>query len=76
MMYWKRRSQFLQESIVELKERLQAEGALQGHDEPCKMCGERCNSLAGDPAKWPVYLGNDLRHTHVGCVLKKLKEME
>lgn len=25
-----------------------------GHDAPCALCGERCDALRGNPARWPV----------------------
>jgi hypothetical protein len=32
------------------------EEKMQGHDEPCYICGKLTNSFAGDPGKWPVAL--------------------
>lgn len=33
----------------------------------CCICLTDCDGLAGNPAKWPVYLGNN-RAAHMGCV--------
>ncbi len=55
----------------------------EGHDEICYFCGNPCNSLAGDPGKWPVFLwqgaisketGKAFWH-HAGCVMEKLDEL-
>lgn len=62
----------MNQEIRNLKNRLEAEGAMQGHEKPCSLCGEPCSCLAGDPGQWPVYLGNDLRFTHAGCVLDQI----
>lgn len=47
---------------------------LNGHNAPCVICNEPCNSLAANPALWPVRLDNaGWRHT--GCVNKLLAEL-
>lgn len=59
----------LREKDAEIAQ-LKAPGS--GHNESCLDCESRCSSLAGNPNKWPVYLGDGWRH--VGCVRKTLKE--
>lgn len=46
-----------------------------GHDEPCHMCGESCDGLAGNPGKWPIMLPVEgmPRWHHTGCVAARLK---
>jgi hypothetical protein len=36
-------------------------------DPYCRLCSKQCNSLAGNPGKWPVHLGNDY-DAHISCV--------
>lgn len=47
-----------------------------GHDEPCHMCGESCDGLAGNPGKWPIMLPVEgiPRWHHTGCVATRLKD--
>jgi len=45
------------------------------HDGTCVICGERTVSIAGNPSRWPVRLGND-GWRHVSCVNRLLHERE
>lgn len=51
-------------------------------EEECFYCKEKCDSLAGNPSKWPIKLPVDPdspgkpKHLHVGCVLMRLKKLE
>lgn len=50
-----------------------------GHKEPCYYCGEPCNSLAGDPGKWPVALCHSdepgvMKWHHSHCVSIRLAQ--
>ena len=52
-----------------------------GNDQPCFMCGEKINNLAGDPGRWgiPFLTAEEpgkVKPTHVGCVLKKITDIE
>lgn len=57
------------------RDALLAQNCGQGHREPCTMCSEPINSLAGNPGLWPLRLGNG-GWTHVGCVNKALRERD
>jgi hypothetical protein len=48
-------------------------------DEPCYFCGEKTNSVAGNPAEWPLFFPEAdkpgvVRPHHMGCVFKRLGE--
>jgi hypothetical protein len=50
-----------------------ANDGLYGHGEKCNLCAESCDSLAGNPSRWPTFLpfhgGNGkLGAYHIGCV--------
>lgn len=48
-----------------------------GHNEPCHLCGELCDGLAGNPGKWPIMLpveGAPKWH-HTGCVAARIAEL-
>lgn len=50
-----------------------------GHDEPCYYCGKPCDSLAGNPSKWPIPLCHTdapgvVKWHHTGCVTERLIE--
>ncbi len=50
---------------------------VQGQDEPCFYCGERCDGYAGNPSKWPLIFchpdGTGIaRIHHTGCVEERL----
>ena len=52
----------------------------EGHNEPCYYCGEPCNSLAGDPGKWPVGLCHSdepgvVKYHHEACVNDRLESV-
>jgi len=54
---------------------------MQGHNKPCYYCGEPCNSLAGNPGKWPVALCHAdepgvVKWHHGGCVSERLVRLE
>lgn len=66
------RDAVLRERDAEI-ERLRAALPVNGHLDPCVICGEPCNSLAGNPSLWPVRLGND-GWRHIGCVNRLLAE--
>lgn len=46
------------------------------HHEPCCLCGEMTNSLAGDPGRWPIRFGheggNGETFTHCGKCCAKM----
>lgn len=45
-----------------------------GHNEPCHLCGELCDGLAGNPGGWPIMLPVDgaQKWHHAGCVAAQL----
>jgi hypothetical protein len=50
-------------------------------DGECYYCGEKTNSIAGNPSGWCVFLCHSddpgkVKHHHVGCVTQRLKEYE
>ena len=52
-----------------------------GHDLPCYYCGERCDGLAGNPAKWPLGFPHKeepgvVKYHHMGCVMDRLDAFE
>lgn len=49
----------------------------EGHDKACYYCGDPCNGLAGNPAKWPIPLCHKddpgrVKWHHAGCVMDHL----
>jgi hypothetical protein len=40
--------------------RAEERAAREGHGEPCYYCQEPCNSVAGNPGRWPVALCHGL----------------
>ena len=44
-------------------------------DPYCFACGKQCDSLAGDPSRWPVHLGND-HDAHIGCVNQAFRNLQ
>lgn len=49
----------------------------EGHNEPCYYCGEPCDSVAGDPSRWPLGFPHAddpgvVKYQHVGCVVSRL----
>lgn len=51
----------------------------EGHNEPCYYCHQPCNSLAGNPGKWPVALTHKdepgvVKWHHTSCVTRRLFE--
>ncbi|MFI5296483.1 MAG: hypothetical protein ACHREM_00175 [Polyangiales bacterium] len=65
-------------TIAALHERESAtSGRFEGHDEPCYYCKETCDSLAGNPSRWPIALCHEddpgvVKWHHVGCVSDRL----
>jgi len=53
-----------------------------GHDAQCFYCNEPCDSLAGNPGKWPIGLCIDdaapgvTRWCHHECVMSRLRERD
>jgi hypothetical protein len=52
-----------------------------GHDEPCYYCGELCNSLIGNPGKWPIALCHSddpgkVKWHHASCISKRLRQRD
>ena len=50
---------------------------MQGEDEPCAFCGERCDGFAGNPSKWPIAFTHPdgtgkIKWHHTGCVQDKV----
>jgi hypothetical protein len=48
-----------------------------GKDEPCFLCGEQTYSTAGNPHRWPIWLGypngnGKTRCYCTGCVISKV----
>jgi hypothetical protein len=57
------------------------EARARGHEQPCYYCGETCNALAGNPAKWPLGFPHKeepgaVKYHHVGCVMDRLDCLE
>ena len=53
----------------------------EGHKKPCYYCKEICNSLAGNPSKWPIPLCHPddpgkVKWHHIGCVMERLTDYE
>lgn len=53
---------------------------VQGHTERCYYCDEPCDSLAGNPALWPVGLSHAddpgvMKWHHAGCVSRRLEAL-
>lgn len=51
----------------------------EGHDAPCYYCKEPCDSLAGNPGRWPIPLCHRdepgvVKWHHTGCVAERLIE--
>jgi hypothetical protein len=54
--------------------------SLEGNNKPCYYCGKPCNSLAGDPSKWPIPLCHSddpgkVKWHHIGCVSERLEQL-
>ena len=54
---------------------------LEGHNELCYYCKEPCNSLAGNPGKWPIALSHPdepgvVKWHHTGCISERLIRLE
>lgn len=50
-------------------------------DGDCYYCGEKTNSLTGNPNKWCVFLCYEdepgkVKHHHIGCVMQRLNDFE
>jgi hypothetical protein len=49
----------------------------EGHGEACYYCGEKCNSLAFNPGRWPIPLTHPnepgvVKWHHIRCVSERL----
>lgn len=65
------------ETVEDLNDRLQIPA---GHHAPCHICGEPCNSLAGNPGLWPIALAYSrepgiVKWHHTGCVSDRLTKL-
>ena len=54
-------------------------GGMEGHGEACYYCGEECNSLAGNPGRWPIPLTHPdepgvVKWHHIRCVSERLSD--
>jgi hypothetical protein len=50
-----------------------------GHGADCHLCGRPCNSLAGNPADWPVIypvIEGVVHYSHEGCFLDLIAERD
>ena len=58
-----------------------AAAAQEGHGLPCYYCGGKCNSLAGNPGRWPIALCHAeepgvVKWHHTECVSRRLHERD
>lgn len=62
-------------------QRLEEMATRNGHNAPCYYCEKACNSLAGNPSKWPIPLCHaddpgKVKWHHIGCVSSRLAQLE